>query len=439
MNATSHTPEDTALRAEIKDLQQRLADVIAQNQRLQAELEAIRNSVGWRVLEKAYRLRRSRLINVITAPMLRLAKAYLRGDEKRVASQRTRESALRSPTASEASWEKLKASLHPVPCDLCGADQAAIVLSPSPPPHVVRCGMCGLIYFNPQPTPEALREFYSSESPEDYTPRLREWQGELSAQKAQKLTEELNFLEQWLRRDDARPHNANQRVRFLEVGCAFGHQLFCAQQKGWEVVGVELSAPAANWVRQELGLEVHNGTIESAARVLPPESFDIVLMSHVLEHVLHPTAVLQAAASLIKPGGVIAIYVPNGDSFPARHDFDHWEWTSFPEHLYYFSPSTLARLLTKCGFEVEQMWTCIGHSNSEQLYKLIQNCLSLRSLEEAAQVAETLGSLCLLSDLRVVARKLNRHDTKCAKSLSENSPLLIKEGLGEVNITPRTS
>ncbi len=406
MNNTSNVATEATPRAEIEDLQRLLADVTAQNQRLQAKLDAIYNSVGWRMLEKAYRLRRSPLVhNPIVASALRLAKACLRGDTRKGSLKRSDQPLTYRQTASDASWEKLKASLHPVPCDLCGADHASTLL-PQKPSNIVRCGVCGLIYFNPQPTTEALREFYSSESQEDYTPRLREWQGELSSQKAQRLAEELNFLEQWLRLAGGHSRNhSNQTVRFLEVGCAFGHQLYCAQKKGWEVAGVELSAPAAHWVQQELGLDVFNGTIEQAARVLPQESFDLLLMSHVLEHVLHPTAVIQAAASLVKPGGVIAIYVPNGDGVQARHDFDHWEWKSFPEHLYYFSPSTLTRLLTKCGFAVEHVWTCVGHSNPEQLYKLIQNCLSLHSWEEAETVAETLGAMCLLSDLRVVARK----------------------------------
>lgn len=111
------------------------------------------------------------------------------------------------------------------------------------------------------------------------------------------------------------------------------------------------------------------------------------------------------AYQLLSPGGIIAIYVPNGEGIQARHDFTSWEWRAFPDHLYYFSPLTLRRMLEQTGFQVEELWTEIGYSNKEQLLHVIRQQLHLGINDEACEEIQSLGSQSLLSDLRVVARK----------------------------------
>ncbi|HEU4760474.1 MAG TPA: class I SAM-dependent methyltransferase [Dehalococcoidia bacterium] len=300
--------------------------------------------------------------------------------------------------------EPLLPSLRPVSCDLCGLDDARVVLAESES-NIVQCNACGLVYFNPQPSADALARYYTSDSDEAYTRALQGWYGQLNPQAISSLTHDLNVLEQKLFRHSHGGLREADPVRYLEVGCAFGYQLYCARLKGWETVGIELSRPMAEWAGNELGLNVICGTIEDEANGLPDGRFDLILMSHVIEHVPQPTASVRAAYRLLKPGGVLALYMPNAGGIQARHDFGTWEWKVFPDHLYYFSPVTLRLLLTKCGFDVEEVWSCLGESNHEQVLNLIQTQLHLDSQEQALQMAEVLGPLCMLSDLRAVARK----------------------------------
>jgi len=304
--------------------------------------------------------------------------------------------------------DKLKESLHPVICDLCGADSTSVLLRHEYPGiflAIVRCNDCGLIYYTPQPTEEALGEYYSSLEKDAYTPRWQEWYGQLTPERVQTELDHLEFLEHCFLRCPPLGSKQNRSRRFLEVGCAFGHLLHCAKKKNWQPVGVDLSEVAVSWVRRNLGLECIGGTLRDTALRLPKENFDIIVMSHVLEHMLHPTAEVRSAYHLLKPGGILAIYTPNGGGLQARHDFSKWEWTSWPDHLYYFTPSTLRSLVEKAEFLVESLWSCVGHSSPEKLFDLIKERLYLDSVGQAQQMAGTLGPMGMLSDLRVIVRK----------------------------------
>lgn len=352
-------------------------------------------------LEKGCHPFRSSHNNHAASPLLGVARgvvrAYLDGGVREVFRRSMRKLMPHPPgEKTGAIW---LTDLQPVSCEVCGAEDTCVVV-PDDPVSIVRCNSCGLIYYNLRPTDEALREYYSAEADGTYTLNLHKWQHEVNSQMTQLWIEDFNVLEEWSSSLPSMP------PRFLDVGCATGFQLLSAKRKGWEPVGIEPSELIAAWVKEQYGLDVVQGTFEEAAvATLPKESFDLILMSHILEHMPHPSRAVHAAFSLLKRGGLIAIYVPNGDGIQARNDFKKWEWKGFPDHLYFFTHPVLARLLTECGFRAESMWTCVGHSNREQLFGLIQQCLCLDSLEQAKRVAEVLGPMCLLSDLRVMARK----------------------------------
>lgn len=298
--------------------------------------------------------------------------------------------------------DKLKKSLKKVNCFICGINDTSIILKCNMS-SLVKCNKCGLIYFNPQPNNNTLSEYYSIESEGSYVEKINEWYGPLTKERITSLLSELDLMEGHLSRISSSLISAKP-IRFLEVGCALGYTLFCANLKGWTAIGVEPSMSAVNWIRQNYNLNVVNGTVVEAASHLPND-FDIVLMSHVLEHTLNPVATIKAIYSLLKPGGIVIIYVPNGGGIQARYDFSKWEWTVFPDHLWYFTPTTLRRLLENCNFVVDQVWTCIGHSNPEHLFKLVEERLFLDSIDQAQSIVDLLGPMCMLSDLRVIAVK----------------------------------
>ena len=145
--------------------------------------------------------------------------------------------------------------------------------------------------------------------------------------------------------------------RLLELGCAGGWLLRHARERGWQAQGVEFSADAAERARA-LGLEVFHGDLLAAA--LPAETFDLVYMGDVLEHVPDCLAVLVEAARLLKTGGhlylrgpittnslarrlALALYGALGRAIVLREP---------PYHLWEFTPGPLEHLFASAGFEV---------------------------------------------------------------------------------------
>jgi SAM-dependent methyltransferase len=141
----------------------------------------------------------------------------------------------------------------------------------------------------------------------------------------------------------------------LDVGCGSGRYLDLMRALGWRTFGVDISADAANAARDVLGLDVRAGDLAEIA--LSSDSFDAVSMSHTLEHVADPVAMLREIKRITKPGGRIAILVPNMRSMLSRILRDYWLGLEIPRHLILFSPDGLRIAIERAGLEVEAIKT----------------------------------------------------------------------------------
>jgi SAM-dependent methyltransferase len=134
--------------------------------------------------------------------------------------------------------------------------------------------------------------------------------------------------------------------RFLDVGCGSGESLELAQSAGWSAEGVDFDPQAVAIARQR-GLAVHCGQLSE--RGLADGSFDLVLMSHVIEHVHDPLALLSECRRVLRPGGTIVLLTPNSAGWghlrfgSACVDLDP------PRHLHIFNPRTLTTLAQRAG------------------------------------------------------------------------------------------
>ena len=227
-------------------------------------------------------------------------------------------------------------------CSLCG-NALFQSLTDARLTHLCRCGTCGLVQVRAFPAPHELHEIYG----EGY------FQSENSA--------EMGYTDYAADRDlivrtAHRRLKSIERVapakgRLLDVGCALGFFLLAAEKGGWDVAGVDISAHAAGYARETLGLDARAGMLEDTG--FEERSFDVLTMWDVVEHVPSPVETLRICAGLLKDGGLVALSTPDIGSRVARLTKARWMGFKLAEeHLYYFSRKTMALALEQAGFEV---------------------------------------------------------------------------------------
>ena len=195
---------------------------------------------------------------------------------------------------------------------------------------IVRCPVCGHMQLALPPSEESLSEAYGEAASEDYV-------GEEEGQRATARAV-LKRIER-----HRRPPG-----RLLDLGCWVGFLLSEAEARGWRGHGVEPSAFASEWARERLGLDVETGGLFEAE--LEAGAWDAIVMGDVIEHLLDPGAALDRCRELLRPGGVLALILPDSGSPLARAMGRRW-WSVIPTHVQYFTRDSIRLLLERHGFD----------------------------------------------------------------------------------------
>ena len=145
-----------------------------------------------------------------------------------------------------------------------------------------------------------------------------------------------------------------ERGRLLELGAGAGFLLEIARAGGWEPLGIEPSRIACNFINQELGLQARPGFLANAG--LEPDSFQLVIMNHVLEHIGDLQDHLREIRRVLRPGGWVAIAVPNFDCASRRLLRGWWPKLMPDQHVWQFEPETLNSLFNRFGFKTRKIY-----------------------------------------------------------------------------------
>jgi 2-polyprenyl-3-methyl-5-hydroxy-6-metoxy-1,4-benzoquinol methylase len=231
-----------------------------------------------------------------------------------------------------------------------------------------RCADCGSGYLDPRPTPETIGQAYARYYTHEVTQkrgldelglvsRLRRalangyrnnryGTADRPANPLGVLLRLLPGLRTTIDTESRHLPKPPPGGRLLDVGCGDGSFLDFARRAGWSVVGVDFDQKAVDAARSR-GLDIRLGGIEVLS---PQERFDGITMSHVIEHVHDPMAVLRTCHGLLKPGGWLWLETPNLDALGHRAYGPDWRGLEPPRHLVLFSLASIRRLLTAAGF-----------------------------------------------------------------------------------------
>ncbi len=233
--------------------------------------------------------------------------------------------------------------MNSIKCPICGSNKSSHYFS-NEALTLYKCKNCGVKFQHPMPTPEALDKIYSSNYHDFYYPeRVLDEQKRLFHYR-------LNMLE--------RLKNGG-KGNLLDIGNGKGMFLKAASERGWSYVGQEFSARAAQYVKDHLGIDTIVCNHLSEAN-FNPESFDIVHMSHVLEHLYNPEQTIREIYRILKPGGLFYCEVPRQSNLLnflsnlfGKKDFG-FDYKFV--HLFVFSMLSLRFLLEQSGFEILSTW-----------------------------------------------------------------------------------
>ena len=228
------------------------------------------------------------------------------------------------------------------------------------------CEDCGLLYTSPRPVPEKIGEYYKSEAYYSHQenkigliPRIYE------SVKKVNLKHKVNLAIGGL-----------EKGKLLDIGCGVGDFLQQIESKGWQCTGIEPSEDAAKIAKKRIQATIYK---PEEIDTLIDETYDVITMWHVLEHVDDLRTEVEQLFRLLKKGGRLVIALPNYKSYDATYYQDKWAAYDVPRHLNHFDKQTIVNIFNTKGLKIKNIeklpWDAYYISFMSEKYK--QNGLPL--------------------------------------------------------------
>lgn len=219
---------------------------------------------------------------------------------------------------------------------------------------LMRCQSCRLIFTVPLPSAEFLQNFYQSYDSfggkESYYRNLKNYP---ETPAGRELIKTFNGLET--------KYHLDKNLPILDLGSGGGAFLDILKTRGYQSLGVEVSAAASDFARRQFGVEVINEPVESVE--FATGGYGTVVMWDLLEHLRQPTEVVKKINYWLKPGGYLILETPDSRAFINRVVIGlerigiKWptSWMFGYHHLFWHSPKSLVKLLEDSGFKILQI------------------------------------------------------------------------------------
>lgn len=204
--------------------------------------------------------------------------------------------------------------------------------------EIHECLKCGLLFTEPRPKPEEIGKYYQSEeyyshqeNKKGFVPRIYE------AVKSVNLKTKYKMATKGL-----------EPGRMLEIGCGAGDFLHTMEKHGWTCTGIEPSESA-----KEIATKKVKATLLYPQEIgqLEDESFDLITMWHVLEHVDNLKEEIKQLQRLLKKGGRLVLALPNFKSADAQYYKEYWAAYDVPRHLNHFCRESINNIFKTTDFK----------------------------------------------------------------------------------------
>ncbi len=212
---------------------------------------------------------------------------------------------------------------------------------------IQQCNNCNFILTNPRPDEASIGQYYEST---DYISHNDDTTSLMSKVyvyvRDYTIKKKLNLI----------AGLSPEKGSLLDIGCGTGSFIKACQKAGWQISATEPDPGARNISKNRVGTTIQNSVFSPD---LEKQSFDIITMWHVLEHVHQLTETINWLKEHLNPGGKIIIAVPNPQSYDAVKYGRYWAAYDVPRHLYHFTKDVLKQLLNRHGLQINSikpMW-----------------------------------------------------------------------------------
>ena len=207
-----------------------------------------------------------------------------------------------------------------------------------------QCSHCEFVFTQAHPGKEDISPYYKSE---DYVSHSNTRQGIVNTlyhfSRGYMLGRKKKLIQRLT-------HKKTGNI--LDIGSGTGFFLNHMKEHGWDVIGIEPSEESRKFCRDEFALETKD---EKSLFALPENSFDVITLWHVLEHVQDMDEYMIKISSILREDGILLIALPNLNSTDAVFYKDKWAAYDVPRHLWHFSPFSFKKLATKYQFQLLKM------------------------------------------------------------------------------------
>lgn len=239
---------------------------------------------------------------------------------------------------------------------------------------VVECQETGMVFLeNPPDYSRLVEEFAWEKTYEEESRRRRQEEPVVafasnlskSLKKRFRKRERLEKVAFKLLDAIGRERTGETDLAVVDVGCGTGEQLMRIARHYQSIrgtstrpIGIEISAQLAQETDRRLspngGRCIHSSAIDGLAS-LENASVDLVILCSYLEHEVRPREVLENVSLKLKKGGYVIVKVPNYGSWNRRLRQQRWCGFRYPDHVNYFTPQTLIRIIESSGLKVRRM------------------------------------------------------------------------------------